>query len=75
MGTIIFSVIFLLGWYGVYWTSGREFNRRNHAGVEEFSSYNHALFWGLVEGLVRILSILAIGLGFACALISYVSGH
>lgn len=51
------------------WTSRRRFNRRNFAGVEEFSSYGQSVGSRLVEGLVDRVGILlfAIGLfaGFA----------
>lgn len=71
MAVIFFVVMFFMGLYGIYWASGREFNRRNTAGIEEFASYNQSLIWGAIEGFVRILSILAIGLGFSCGLIMW----
>ena len=61
---VIGIVMFFSGCYGVYWTGKRTFERRNEAGIQEFSSYGKAIGSQALEGLIRIISILAIGLGF-----------
>ncbi|MRR35447.1 hypothetical protein EG829_12360 [bacterium] len=45
------------------WTSRRRFNRRNVAGVEEFSSYGQSVGSRLLEGLVDRVGILLLAIG------------
>lgn len=57
-------VFFLIGAYGIYWSGKRSFERRNMAGVEEFSSYGKVVSARAVEGTVSIASKLAVAFGF-----------
>lgn len=67
--SIVWGIIFLCaGGYGMYWTGKRSFERRNVAGIEEFSSYGQALGTRAVEKVVRIGSLLAIALGAMASL-------
>ncbi|MDR2186483.1 MAG: hypothetical protein LBE62_00350 [Azonexus sp.] len=61
---VIGLVFFFAGCFGVYWSGKRAFERRNIAGVEEFSSYGKAVGLRAFEGLVKIISWLSIAIGF-----------
>lgn len=70
---IFFFSFMLLGVYGLYWKGQREFNRRNAAGVQEYDGYFKYVFLNIVEGFAGVLSVLAIGLGFALGIITWAS--
>ena len=56
MQVVVSVIFFVLGAYGIYWTNKRQFNRRNMAGVEEFSSYGKSVATRGGEKLIRLAS-------------------
>lgn len=56
MQAVVSIILLALGCYGVYWTNKRRFDRRNMAGVEEFSSYSKAVATRGGETIVRLAS-------------------
>lgn len=65
MGIIFSLVLLVLGGSGVFWANKRRFERRNMAGVEEFSSYGKALLTKGGEQILRLASWLLVFVGGA----------
>ncbi len=63
MQTLVFVVLLAIGGYGIFWTNKRRFERRNVAGIEEFSSYGKAVATRGGETIVRLASWLLLVLG------------
>lgn len=57
-------LIFLSGAYGIYWSGKQAFERRNSAGVEEFSSYASAVGRTALEAIIKLAGWAGIMLGF-----------
>jgi hypothetical protein len=75
MASIIMGIFFILvGGYGVYWSNKRSFDRRNQAGVEEFSSYAASVGSRALEGVIKIAGIFAVLLGGVAILMGWVFG-
>lgn len=71
MQIIVWIVLLAIGGYGLFWTNKRRFERRNVAGIEEFSSYGKAVATRGGEKIVRLASWLLLvlgGLGIVTAL-------
>lgn len=56
-------ILIILGALGLLFVSRRQFCRRNQAGVEEFRSFGAALGSNILEWIIRIISMLLIGVG------------
>lgn len=72
MQAVVSIILLVLGGYGIYWTNKRRFERRNMAGVEEFSSYGKSVATKGGEQILRLGSWLLIvfgGLGTIAALV------
>jgi len=51
--------IIAVGGMGLFWCSKQSFHRRNALGMEEFESYGQMVLLRIIEGLVMLISILA----------------
>ncbi|HEV7379774.1 MAG TPA: molybdenum ABC transporter permease [Dyadobacter sp.] len=61
-------VFFLLGFGLIYFVNRRKFNRRNVAGLEEYSSFEHAVGNNLLNKVLKVLAFVFILLGIGnCA--------
>lgn len=71
MFKLVGIIFFLAGCLGVYWAGKRSFERRNEAGLEEFSSYGKAVGVTVIEGLLKIASWMSIAFGFLAFCIAW----
>ena len=70
----ILGILLLIGGYFLRYTMNRRaFNRRNAAGVEEFSSYEAATGNKLMEGGGRILGAILMFVGAVMAVTHFLS--
>lgn len=68
-------VMLALGVGIILWTNQRAFNRRNVAGVQEFSSYGHSLLVRTLERIGRLLAWLFILVGAGSLLVYFMTGR
>ncbi|GAE63321.1 molybdenum ABC transporter permease [Chryseobacterium indologenes] len=54
-----------------YWINRRRFNRRNAAGLEGFTTYEHATVIMFIEGIGKLISYTVIMVGFLFLLIHW----
>jgi hypothetical protein len=61
---VVLAIVFTPAGIGlIAWSGRRRFGRRNFAGIEEFSSYSHAVGSRLIEGFVDRVGVLALATG------------
>ena len=61
---LFWAIIFLAGGFILkFQLNKRQFNRRNSAGIEEFSSYGNAYTTRLMEKFGRLIAVILIILG------------
>lgn len=60
-------LMLVVGFVLAFWIGKRRFGRRNFAGVEEFSSFGHAIGSQLAEGVVGLVGALLVFAGFILA--------
>lgn len=69
---MIFGILLFIGGYFLRYTMNRRaFNRRNSAGVEEFSSFEAATGNKVMEGAGRIIGAILMVIGALLAIIRY----
>jgi uncharacterized membrane protein len=73
--TIFGILLAVLGYTLQYLMNRRAFNRRNAAGVEEFSSYESAAGTRFLEGAGRKLGSLLIIAGLIIAAVGFFGSH
>ena len=70
----IFGILLFVGGYFLRYTMNRRaFNRRNAAGVEEFSSYEAATGNKFMEGMGRIMGAIIMLVGAMMAITHFFS--
>ena len=69
------SIIALIGFGLRYFLNRRAFNRRNMAGLQEFSSFESATATRFVEGIGRLISLVFIIAGLLILLVGYMGNR
>lgn len=70
----IFGIIFVIAGFTLrYWLGKRAFNRRAITGLEGFKSYENMQLTKLLEGIIRLSSVVLILGGIILFLLSLIS--
>lgn len=75
MTSLLMGIFFVaIGGFAIYWSGKKSFERRNQAGVEEFSSYAGALGSKALEGTIKIAGMFSVIIGGAAILMWWIFG-